>query len=92
MSKISDDIRVLVAISWTYIVIVELLNQEGGLGGMIFLSSKQSQTPSIYALVLIIVMFGYLQDLAFRALDKKIFPFKYPDAQVKKSVTKFIKK
>jgi NitT/TauT family transport system permease protein len=92
MSKISDDIRVLVAISWTYIVIVELLNQEGGLGGMIFLSAKQSQTPSIFALVLIIIMFGYLQDLLFRFLDKKIFPFKYADAQVKKSVTKYIVK
>ena len=92
MSKISDDIRVLVAISWTYIVIVELLNQEGGLGGMIFLSAKQSQTPSIFALVLIIIMFGYLQDLLFRALDKWIFPFKYADAQTKKSLFNYIVK
>ena len=91
MSKISDDIRVLVAISWTYIVIVELLNMEGGLGGMIFLSAKQSQTPSIFALVLIIVMFGYLQDVGFRALDKSIFPFKY-DGQVKKSISKYLSK
>ena len=42
ISKISDDIRVLVAISWTYIVIVELLNKEGGLGAMIFTAAKQS--------------------------------------------------
>jgi len=91
MSKISDDIRVLVAISWTYIVIVELLNMEGGLGGMIFVSAKQSQTPPIFALVLIIVMFGYLQDLAFKYLDKKIFPFKY-DGQVKRSISKYLKK
>jgi len=91
MSKISDDIRVLVAISWTYIVIVELLNMEGGLGGMIFVSAKQSQTPSIYALVLIIVMFGYLQDLLFKYLDKLIFPFKH-GGQVKKSLTKYILK
>jgi len=89
MSKISDDIRVLVAISWTYIVIVELLNQEGGLGGLIFLSAKQSQTASIFALVLIIIMFGYLQDLAFKGLDKLIFPFKYNDAQTKKSLSKY---
>jgi len=91
MSKISDDIRVLVAISWTYIVIVELLNMEGGLGGMIFVSAKQSQTPPIFALVLIIVMFGYLQDLAFKYLDKKIFPFKN-DGQVKRSISKYLKK
>lgn len=91
MSKISDDIRVLVAISWTYIVIVELLNMEGGLGGMIFVSAKQSQTPSIYALVLIIVVFGYCQDLLFRYVDKLIFPYKH-GGQVKKSLTKYILK
>ena len=91
MSKISDDIRVLVAISWTYIVIVELLNMEGGLGGMIFVSAKQSQTPSIYALVLIIVMFGYLQDLFFKWLDKQIFPYKH-GGQVKRSLKRYILK
>ena len=91
MSKISDDIRVLVAISWTYIVIVELLNMEGGLGGMIFVAAKQSQTAPIYALVLIIVMFGYLQDLAFRALDKQIFPYKH-GGQVKRSLKRYILK
>lgn len=30
MSKLMDDIRVLTAISWTYIIIAELLNREGG--------------------------------------------------------------
>lgn len=91
MSKISDDIRVLVAISWTYIVIVELYNKEGGLGGMIFESARQSQTAQIYALVLIIIAFGYLQDLAFRSIDKAVFPFKY-DGQTKRSVSKRLKK
>lgn len=84
MSKIADDIRVLVAISWTYIVIVELYNKEGGLGGMIFESARQSQTAQIYALVLIIILFGYLQDRAFRSLDKALFPFKH-DGQTKRN-------
>ena len=82
ISKISDDIRVLVAISWTYIVIVELLNKEGGLGAMIFTAAKQSRTDYIFALVLIIILFGYIQDLLFRMVDKIAFPFKY-DGQVK---------
>lgn len=90
MSKIFDDIRVLVAISWTYIVIVELYNKEGGLGGMIFVSAKQSQTAQIYALVLIIIGFGYLQDLLFKYLDKAIFPFKY-DGQTKRKISKRLK-
>jgi NitT/TauT family transport system permease protein len=96
MSKISDDIRVLVAISWTYIVIVELLNKEGGLGGLIFVCSKQSYVEGIYALVLLIIIFGYLQDLLFKETDKFVFPFKH-DGQIKTNVfqklkTIFIKK
>lgn len=92
ISKITDDIRVLVAISWTYIVIVELYNKQGGLGGMIFESARSSQTAEIYALVLIIITFGYLQDMAFKSLDKMIHPFKYPDAQTKKSISKYFVK
>jgi len=63
---------------------------KGGLGGMIFESARQSQTAQIYALVLIIIMFGYLQDLAFRSLDKALFPFKH-DGQTKRSVTRRVK-
>ena len=85
MSKISDDIRVLVAISWTYIVIVELLNKEGGLGALIFLANKQSKAEYVYALVLVIIAFGYIQDLLFKRMDKAIFPYKH-DGQVKKSM------
>jgi NitT/TauT family transport system permease protein len=90
MSKISDDIRVLVAISWTYIVIVELYNKEGGLGGMIFESARQSQTAQIYALVLLIILFGYFQDRIFRFLDKILFPFKH-EGQTKRSITRKLK-
>ena len=32
MSKLSDDIRVLTAISWTYIIVIENIGSEGGLG------------------------------------------------------------
>lgn len=90
ISKISDDIRVLVAMSWTYIVIVELLNKEGGLGAMIFVASKQSRTDHIFALILVIIMIGYVQDILFRSLDKFLFPFKY-DGQEKYSLTKRLK-
>ena len=31
LSKLIDDIRVLTAISWTYIIIAELINRQGGL-------------------------------------------------------------
>jgi len=43
VSKISDDIRVMVAISWTYIIVAELINKEGGVGALIFTATKQSR-------------------------------------------------
>lgn len=85
ISKISDDIRVLVAISWTYIVIVELLNKEGGIGAMIYNAAKQSRSDQIFALVIVIIIIGYLQDIIFKKADKTFFPFKY-DSQTKSSL------
>jgi ABC-type nitrate/sulfonate/bicarbonate transport system permease component len=76
-SKIIDDIRVLTAISWTYIIIAEMLNQTGGIGALIHLSARQSRLDKVFALLLIIVLIGILQDKLFAWLDKKLFKFKY---------------
>ena len=86
VSKISDDIRVLVAISWTYIIIAELINKEGGVGALIFTATKQSRTDMVFAILIIIIMVGYLQDILFKKLDKWLFPFKHDDAQTKTSI------
>lgn len=77
MEKISDDIRVLTAISWTYIVIVEQLNKEGGVGAMISTLNRQSRTPEVYALLLLIIAIGVLQDICLKELDKLLFPSKH---------------
>lgn len=77
LAKISDDVRVLVAISWTYIVIVELMNDQGGLGSMIHLGTRQGKPEKFYAVLLVIVLIGVAQDKIFKWLDKLIFPHKH---------------
>lgn len=77
MGKVSDDIRVLTAISWTYITIVEILNKTGGIGSLISTFSRQSRTPEVFALIFLIVLIGISQDLLFKALDKVLFPYKH---------------
>lgn len=77
ISKISDDIRVLIAISWTYIIVAELVNRTGGIGALIFMSAKQSRVDKVFALLIVIIAVGYLQDKAFEYFDKKFFPYKY---------------
>lgn len=77
ISKVSDDIRVLTAISWTYIIVPEMINQNGGIGAMIFKSARQSRLDKVFAILIVIVIIGFLQDRLFKWLDKKLFPYKY---------------
>jgi NitT/TauT family transport system permease protein len=77
MSRLSDDIRILVGISWTYIIVAELKNMQGGLGSLIWLGEKQSDSGKVYAVIIIIVLIGVLQDKLFKLIDKKLFKFKY---------------
>ncbi len=77
MSRLSDDIRVLTAISWTYIVIAEILGGSKGIGVQTWLAQRLGRMDKVYALLLIIVIIGILQDKIFAYLDKEFFPFKY---------------
>ncbi|MBK7408338.1 MAG: ABC transporter permease subunit [Saprospirales bacterium] len=77
MSKVIDDIRVLTAISWTYIIIAELLNRQGGIGALIYIKSRQGEIPKVFAMLIVIVLIGFLQDRIFVWLDHRLFPHKY---------------
>lgn len=93
MRKISDDIRVLTAISWTYIIIAELLNNEGGIGGMINTLGRQSKTPEVFALLFLIIFIGFIQDFLFRKIDLLCFPSKHNKKKLNLSwLTKIIYK
>ena len=77
MSKLMDDIRVLTAISWTYIIIAELINRQGGVGSLIYIKARQGQIPKVFVILIIIIIVGFLQDRIFAFIDKRIFPHKY---------------
>lgn len=77
IARLSDDIRILVGISWTYIIVAELAGIQGGLGSLIFLGERQSNVGKVYAVIFIIVAIGIIQDAIFRLIDKLLFRFKY---------------
>ncbi len=77
IARLSDDIRILVGISWTYIIVAELAGIQGGLGSLIFLGERQSNVGKVYAVIFIIVAIGILQDALFKLIDKILFRFKY---------------
>jgi NitT/TauT family transport system permease protein len=77
LSFLIDDIRVLTAISWTYIIIAELLNKETGIGALIYTKARQGQTDRVFAILIIITLIGLLQDQLFKMIDRVINPHKY---------------
>lgn len=78
ISRISDDIRVLTAISWTYIIVAENIGNEGGLGATIYRAGqRQGRFDKVFALIILIMVIGVVQDKLLVALDKKLFPHKY---------------
>lgn len=77
ISRLSDDIRILVGISWTYIIVAELAGIQGGLGSLIFLGERQSNVGKVYAVIFIIVAIGIIQDIIFRIIDRLLFKFKH---------------
>lgn len=78
LSKLSDDIRVLTAISWTYIIVIENIGGEGGLGFLLYgPTARQARVDKLFALLILIMVIGILQDRFFAYLDKKFFPHKY---------------
>ena len=77
LSRLIDDIRVLTAISWTYIIIIEYINREGGVGSLVYIYKKNGIIAKQFAVLLIIILIGFLQDRLFQYLDKRLFPHKY---------------
>jgi NitT/TauT family transport system permease protein len=82
-SKLIDDIRVLTAISWTYIIIAELLNRAGGIGSLIFTKARQGQIDKVFAVLIVIVLIGFIQDRVFAYMDKRLYPHKYETIKTK---------
>lgn len=88
LSRLFDDIRVLTAISWTYIIVVETFASQGGIGDSIWTAGfKQGRFDKVYALLLIIMLVGLIQDRVFQWLDREFFPHKYQAREAIKTST-----
>ncbi len=86
LSRLSDDIRVLTAISWTYIIVAETMASQGGIGALIWSAGfRQGRFDKVFALLLIIMLVGVIQDKIFQWLDRLFFPYKYQAREAIKS-------
>ena len=78
ISKLSDDIRILTAISWTYIIVAETSADQGGIGSLIYRTGQRlGRVDKTVACLILIMVIGMFQDKVFAYLDRKFFPYKY---------------
>ncbi|MHA4871351.1 ABC transporter permease [Duganella sp. PWIR1] len=68
-----DTLRAMMGLSWTYLVVAELVAANSGLGFSILKAQRFLQTDKIFAGILLIGLAGLLTDQAFRWLHRRAF-------------------
>ena len=67
--------RQMLAVSWTYLVIAEIVAADSGIGAMMMRAKRFVHIDEIMAGILTIGVLGLTFDLALRWLHKKLFPY-----------------
>ena len=74
--KAFDVLRQNVAISWMMLSMVEGMSRsEGGIGAMLMTENKYFHLPEIFAIQIVILTVGLLQDYALGVLKSVICPY-----------------
>lgn len=72
---IVDTCRQMLAVSWTYLVIAEIVAATDGIGAMMMRARRFVHVDDIMAGIVVIGLLGLLCDLAFRGLHWLAFPY-----------------
>ncbi len=75
MPGIIDTCRQMLAVSWTYLVIAEIVAATDGIGAMMMRARRFVHVDDIMAGIVVIGALGLLCDLAFRGLHWLMFPY-----------------
>ena len=67
--------RQMLAVSWTYLVIAEIVASTNGIGAMMMRSRRFLHTDEIMAGIIVIGVLGLLCDMGFRMLHRLLFPY-----------------
>ncbi len=73
LPDIFDSFRVMNAISWTYVILAEAVNAEGGLGYMVNLAYSHQKASWSFAGLLVIGGIGLLTDALIRGVSSMLF-------------------
>lgn len=73
--KIFESIRFMFAVGWAYIIMIEMIGSESGLGHFIIKSQRFLHTADMFAGIIIIAVMGLGVDFIFRLSYKYLFPW-----------------
>ncbi|MBI4262041.1 ABC transporter permease [Candidatus Uhrbacteria bacterium] len=71
-----DNMRISLGLSWSYVIIVELVAAQTGIGHMIKEAQRFSLTANVYVGILIMGIIGFISDYLFRKSYTWFFPYK----------------
>ena len=71
--EICEILRMVLGWAWTYVIVAELIGASSGIGHMITDSQALLNTGQIIFGIIVIGIIGLLSDLAFKALNRRLF-------------------
>ena len=73
--RIVDSMRNMIAVSWTYLVIAEIVAATDGIGAVMMRAARFLHVDIIMAGILTIGILGVLTDIMFRQASRFLFPY-----------------
>jgi NitT/TauT family transport system permease protein len=73
--EIAETLRMVLGWAWTYVIVAELIGASSGIGHMITDSQALLATDQIIFGIIVIGLIGLVTDLAFKAANRKLFPW-----------------
>ena len=79
-ANIWDHLRGVYGVGWGWIIMAEVVVRPAyGLGGLISVSERRSQTAAIYAVIIVIVLIAVACDQLWRLGGELLFPYRRPE-------------
>jgi NitT/TauT family transport system permease protein len=75
LPQIIHAMRLGFGVGWTYIILVEMVAAERGLGQIIIIAQRRGPREHIYLVLLAIVAIAYLTDKGWAKLSRSLFPY-----------------
>jgi NitT/TauT family transport system permease protein len=73
--QIYDALRISLGITWTYLIVAEVVGATSGLGFIIIQAQRYLQSDRLFAAMVIIGLIGVLSDALVKAARRRVFPW-----------------